>query len=616
MNTMRERETGTATMKTSDEKKESVQKKHHEIDDDSPKINYRGWKVMPFIIGNETFEKLGAIGTLTNLLVYLTTVFNLQNITAYNIINIFNGSTNFATLLGAFFSDTYFGRYNTVAFSIIISFLGLLFICLTAAIKNLHPPHCGKESSTCIGPTVGQMAFLISGLILLLIGAAGVRPCNLAFGADQFNPNTESGKKGINSFFNWYFFTFTFAQMVSLTLIVYIQSNVNWAIGLGIPAALMLFSSILFFMGTKMYVKVKPSGSPMTSIVQVIVVAIKKRSLKLPAAENPKHSLFYYLPPESMNFKLPYTYQFRLLDKAAIITPQDKINPDGSAADPWNLCSMQQVEEVKCLMRVLPIWFTSILYFLAIVQQHTILVFQALQSDRRIGHNNFKIPAASYYVFMMLTTTIWLPIYDRVAVPYVRRFTGREGGIIILQRMGIGIFLTILSMLVSGVVEQHRRNLAWSNPIGVQPRKGAISSMTGLMFIPQLILGGLAEAFTAVGQVELYYKNFPENMRSFAGSLLFCGMAGGSYLNTFLISVVHKTTSKSATGNWLPEDLNKGRLDFFYYMIAALETMNFGYFLLCSMWYKYKDTGSSSSSSNSIELNEAFNQSETSTSGV
>ncbi|XP_061358856.1 protein NRT1/ PTR FAMILY 2.9-like [Gastrolobium bilobum] len=603
MNTRGERETEKTTTMTTE--KEIAENNEKHVTDDDPKINYRGWKAMPFIIGNETFEKLGAIGTLANLLVYLTTVFNLKNITATNIVNVFSGSTNFATLLGAFFSDTYFGRYNTLGFCTVTSFLGLLVIQLTAAFKNLHPPHCGKESNTCKGPTLGQMAFLVAGFGLLLVGAAGVRPCNLAFGADQFNPNTDSGKKGINSFFNWYFFTFTFAQMVSLTFIVYVQSNVSWAVGLGIPAALMLISCVMFFMGTKIYVKVKPSGSPMTSIVQVIVVATKKRRLKLPA-QHSMISLFNYVPPKCVNSRLPHTYQFRILDKAAIMTPQDKINPDGSAADPWNLCSMQQVEEVKCLLRVLPVWFSAIFYNLSIVQQHTILVFQALQSDRRVGHSNFKIPGASYFVFLMLTMTLWLPIYDRIAVPFLRRLTGIDNGITILQRMGTGIFLSTLSMLVSGVVEEHRRNLALTKPIGVQPRKGAISSMSALWLIPQLALAGLAETFSAVGQVELYYKQFPENMRSIAGSLFFCGMAGSSYLSTFLISLVHQITAKSATGNWLPEDLNKGRLDLFYYMIAALEVMNLGYFLLCSRWYRYKETDSSSN----LELNELPKQSE------
>ncbi|XVF09159.1 hypothetical protein REPUB_Repub07fG0067600 [Reevesia pubescens] len=569
--------------------------------DDEPEINYRGWKAMPFIIGNETFEKLGAIGTLANLLIYLTTVFNLKSITAATMINVFNGTTNFGTLVGAFLCDTYFGRYKTLGFATCASFVGLLAIQLTAAIPELHPHHCAaKGNGECKGPTAGQLGFLLTGLGLMIVGAGGVRPCNLAFGVDQFNPKTESGKRGIDSFFNWYFFTFTFAQMISLTLIVYIQSNVSWAIGLGIPAILMLIACVVYFVGSKIYVKVKASGSPMTSVAQVIVVAIKKRKLK--SVEQPWLSLFKYVPPKSINSKLPYTDQFRFLDKAAIITPQDQINPDGSPADPWRLCSMQQVEEVKCLFRVLPIWASQIIYCVTLVQLHTYAVFQAVQSDRRLGNGNFKIPAATYVVFMMFSMTIFIPVYDRVIVPFLRRIRGKEGGITILQRVGIGIFLSVVCMLVSGMVEEHRRTIALTKPtLGVAPRKGAISSMSASWLIPQFILGGLTEAFASIGLVEFYYKQFPENMKSIAGSLFYCGLAGSSYVSSLLILIVHRTTNGAATGNWLPEDLNKGRLDYFYYMIVGLGVLNMGYFLLCSRWYKYK--GNSDTIELELEVN-------------
>ena len=66
---------------------------------------------------------MGTTGTSNNLLVYLTTVFNMKSITATNLVNVFNGTCNFATLLGAFLSDTYFGRYKTLGFASISSFL-------------------------------------------------------------------------------------------------------------------------------------------------------------------------------------------------------------------------------------------------------------------------------------------------------------------------------------------------------------------------------------------------------------------------------------------------------------------------------------------------------------
>lgn len=143
----------------------------------------------------------------------------------------------------------------------------------------------------------------------MVIGSGGIRPCNLAFGADQFNPNTESGKRGITSFFNWYLFAVVFAQMVSLTVVVYIQSDLSWPIGLAIPVIFMFISCVLFFSANKMYVKVKPDGSPFTSMARVLVVAVKKRRLKLP--EQPQLSLYSYTPPKSINLALPYSNKYR-----------------------------------------------------------------------------------------------------------------------------------------------------------------------------------------------------------------------------------------------------------------------------------------------------------------
>ncbi|KAJ4849528.1 hypothetical protein Tsubulata_048789 [Turnera subulata] len=556
---------------------------------DEPQINYRGIKAMPFIIGNETFEKLGTTGTLSNFLVYLTTVFHMKSITATTLINIFNGTTNFATLIGAFLCDTYFGRYRTLAFASVSSFLGMLVITLTAAVSKLHPSHCTGDpssSSTCPGTTPWQMTFLLAGLGLLVIGAGGIRPCNLAFGADQFNPVTESGKRGITSFFNWYYFTFTFAMMISLTIIVYVQSEISWAWGFGIPAFAMFLSCVLFFVGSKVYVKVKPEGSPLTGAIRVMVAAFKKRKLELP--EQPELQLFNHIPACSINSRLPHTNQFRFLDKAAILTPEDQIDSSGSAATPWRLCSIQQVEEAKCLVRVAPIWASVLLYYISTTQQSTYTVFQALQSNRDLGNTGFKIPAASYGIFNMLGLTFWIPIYDRIIVPFLERLTKKIGGITVLQKMGVGMVLGIVTMVLSGIVENQRRASALTHPIGTNSRGQAISSLPGLWLVPQLTLIGISEAFTVIAQIEFNYKQLPENMRSVAGSLLFVGFAVSSYLSSFLISIVHQVTKRGDGGNWLAEDLNMARLDYFYYLVAALGVVNLVYFIVCANWYKYK----------------------------
>jgi peptide/histidine transporter 3/4 len=378
-------------------------------------------------------------------------------------------------------------------------------------------------------------------------------------------------------------------MMVSLTVIVYVQANINWAIGLGIPTLLMFFSCAFFFVGSRIYVKVLPEGSPLTSVAQVLIAAAKKRKLKLP--EQPWLSLFNHVNSTTINAKLSYTDQFQFLNKASIITEKDQMREDGSAVNPWRICSTQQVEEVKCLVRVVPIWAAGIIYFVSLTQMGTYAIFQALQLDRRLGRSGFKIPAASYTVYNMLSLTIWIPIYDRIIVPFLRKRTKKEGGITILQKIGIGMFLAIITMLVAAIVETKRRHIALTRPtLGMEPRKGEISSMSGSWLVPQLAIAGLSEAFAVIGLVEFFYKQFPENMRSFGGSFLFCAFAMASYLSSFIISVVHKVTGDSKGGNWLAEDLNKAKLDNFYYMIAGLEVLNLGYFLVCSKWYQYKGT--------------------------
>lgn len=292
------------------------------------------------------------------------------------------------------------------------------------------------------------------------------------------------------------------------------------------------------------------------------------------------------------------------------MTPKDTFNPDGSTSDPWNLCSIQQVEEFKCVIKAGPIWIGVITYFMVMIQQMQYAVFQALQSNRRLFNTNIEIPAASYNIFTMLTIVIFVPIYDRLIVPQLRRITGKEGGISLLQRTGLGISLTVIVSLVSALVEEKRRNLAFTKPtLGYQPHRGEISSMSALWLIPQLCFAGLAESFTAIGLQEFYYRQFPENMRSVAGAFFFSGLAVSSYLNGLLVTIIHRTTKGAATGNWLPEDLNKGRLDYFHFLMTCIGIMNLGYFLLFSSWYRYKETNCSRDGGAMVEMEKKLDKS-------
>ncbi|WCJ21781.1 Major facilitator superfamily protein [Euphorbia peplus] len=531
-----------------------------------------GWRAMPYILGNETFERLATFGLLANFMVYLTREFKMEQAAAANIINIWSGLTNFAPLLGAFISDAYLGRFTTIAFASCAALLGMVTVTLTAWIPHLHPVKNEKATSA-------QLGVLLMGLGLLSTGTGGIRPCSIPFGVDQFDPTTEEGVKGINSFYNWYYTSFTVVILITLTVVVYIQDSISWVLGFGIPTGLMLCSIILFFFGTRIYVHVKAQGSIFSGLFQVFVAAYKKRGVKLP--DDIDSSIFYNPPMKDTTTqlsKLPLTNHYRFLNKGAVIEKND-INPDGSCANPWKLCSIQQVEEVKSLFKMGPVWASGIICFTAITQQGTFTVSQALKMNRHIG--SFQIPAGSVAVFSMITVGLWLPFYDRILVPSLRKITNHEGGITLLQRIGIGILFSILSMVVAGLVEKDRRVQAIANPG---------STMSVMWLVPQLVTMGFCEAFACIGHIELYNREFPDHMRSIANSLFFCSFAGANYLSSFIITIVHRVTRTPDHPDWLANDLNAGKLDYFYFLLAGLGVFNLFYFLFCSYHYHYKVT--------------------------
>lgn len=199
-----------------------------------------------------------------------------------------------------------------------------MVVTLTAWLPELHPPPCTPEQLTlnqCEKASNFHLGILVLGLCFLTIGSAGIRPCSIPFGVDQFDPTTVEGKKGIASFFNWYYTTFSVVLLLTLTVVVYIQDTISWKIGFGIPALCMLSSLIMFLVGTRIYVHAKPEGSVFSGIVQVLVAAYRKRHIKLPSEEKATDGVFYDPPLKGTGVlsKLPLTNQFRLNISITII---------------------------------------------------------------------------------------------------------------------------------------------------------------------------------------------------------------------------------------------------------------------------------------------------------
>ncbi|KAJ1258867.1 hypothetical protein BS78_10G108400 [Paspalum vaginatum] len=556
-----------------------------------------GLRTMPFIFANEVAEKLAVVGFSTNMLTYLTTQLHMPLAKAATTLTNFGGASAATPLIGAFLADACVGRFWTIAAASVVYQLGMALLTVSAALPQFRPPPCKPGgAAACQEAAPWQLGVLYASLLLNALGAGGYRPCIVAFGADQFDESRAAERARSWGFFNWYYFCNGASMLLAVTAVVYVQDNVGWGWGLGVPAACMGLSVGAFVAGYPMYRRLEPAGSPFTRLAQVVFAAAKKR--RLPAEDVGTARLYENDELDasiSMYGKLVHTDQLRFFDRAAVVTDGDLVTlTDANSGkpspapvpNPWRLSTVHRVEELKSVIRMGPIWAAGILVITGSSTQNTFSLQQATTMDRRLapGLSTFQIPAGSMTVFALLAMLVTLFVYDRALVPLARRVTGLNRGISFLHRMGIGFAISVLASLVAGFVERHRRDAAaaaGSTDAGTSP-------LSAYWLVPQYALHGVAEAFTSVGHLEFMYDQAPESMRSTATALFWLSISLGSYASTALVDAVHAWSAGPGGANWLPDNINHGRLDYFYWVVTLLQVMNLLYYAICAKRFTFK----------------------------
>ena len=198
----------------------------------------------------------------------------------------------------------------------------------------------------------------------------------------------------------------------------------------------------------------------------------------------------------------------------------------------------------------------------------------------------FHIPPASLSVFDVLSVMIWVLVYDRIIVPIVSKYTKRERGFTELQRMGIGLFISILAMEAAALVEIGWLNIA--KAYGLVHDKVTPIPMSICWQIPQYFLVGASEVFTFVGQLEFFYDQSPDAMRSLCSALSLLTIALGNYLSSLIVTVAMFTTTRGGKTGWIPDNLNEGHLDYYFWVLASLNLLNLLVYVSCANRYKYK----------------------------
>ncbi|XVE99660.1 hypothetical protein REPUB_Repub03eG0218800 [Reevesia pubescens] len=537
------------------------------------------WKASLFIITIEFSERLSYFGIAANLILYLTNVLHQDLKTAAKNVNYWTGVTTIMPLAGAFLADAYLGRFTMILLSSLIYLMGLSLLTVSEFIPILKPCNVGMCQKS---GKIHEVFFFVA-LYFISLRTGGHKPCLESFGADQFDDDHLEERKKKMSYFNWWNFALCCGHLLGVTVIVYVQDKVSWGVANLILTIVMAVTILTFYMGKIYYRYRLPEGSPLTHLIQVLVAAIKKRNLPYPS----NSSLLYEVPKLklSQGRLLCHTNRLRFLDKAAIVDQDTENISTEKTHNPWRLATVTKVEEMKLVLSMIPIWLTSLLFGVCVAQASTFFVKQAATMDRRIN-KNFDIPPASIYSLSAIGMMVTVTTYEKILVPFLRKVTGNERGINILQRIGIGMIFSILSMITAACVEMKRLKVVEKEII--QGGKKGPLSMSVFWLAPQYIIHGLGDGFALVGLQEYFYDQVPDSMRSLGIAFYLSVIGVGSFLSSFLIIIMDHITVKDGK-SWIGKDLNMSRLDNFYWMLAALIVLNLCAYVYLARRYTYKN---------------------------
>ncbi|KAL1538613.1 protein NRT1/ PTR FAMILY 5.8-like [Salvia divinorum] len=506
-------------------------------------------------------ERFAFKGVASNLVTYLTDVIEMKNSSAAKFVNSWVGFTSMLPLLVSMVADSYCDKYSTILASSVLYAAGLLALTSTAVTWPwAHSNKVHSISSLCLS------------LYLISVGQGGYNPSLQAFGAEQLeavyealpitDTDDQKGSDRKSWFFQWWYFGVCCGSLLGVSVMSYIQDTFGWGVGFAIPALAMIVSIAMFLCGARFYVQ-KQGRIGDVSVFEVAVRAVKAGVSKL-------------IRGGSGSLRNEYEVVELELEEKAGLCSQDQ--DTGSTRQQANDEPLQPLEAAKVVLRLLPVW-TMLLMFAVIFQQPaTFFTKQGMTMRRNIGQS-FKIPPAALQSSITVSIIILMPWYNKLFIPLVQSLRRSEKGISVMERMGIGMFLSVVAMVIAAVTERRR----------LQTCRGSCEEVALSIFwlLPQYILLGISDIFTVVGMQEYFYSEVPASMRTMGIALYTSVFGVGSFVSAILISVIERVTSgPGGRGSWFSDDMAQARLDKYYWFLAFWSAFSLLAFLVFCRFFK------------------------------
>jgi POT family proton-dependent oligopeptide transporter len=343
-----------------------------------------------YIVGNEACERFSYYGMMGILELYLKNRMAMGTDGATEILHLFGTAVYFLPLFGGWLADRWLGRYWTI---LSIS----LFYCL------------GHGTLALFGTS---RAGLFTGLALIAIGAGGIKPCVSAFVGDQIRPHQEHLLMKI---YGWFYWSINLGAAAAFFIIpwIYIKAGYSWAFG--VPGLAMGVATLIFYLGTKHYVR-------------------------QPITRSEKRMRFF-----------PVVWH--------ALTHQKERKPGEKFLDVALKCfSREEVEGARAVIGILIIFASAPMFWALFNQVNSTWVLQG-NNMRPFYFLNGETMQGSGAVLVM----IWVPILTFGVYPLLERLGWRPTA---LRRMSLGMLLGAVSFVLCGLIQARmdhgeKLNIVW-----------------------------------------------------------------------------------------------------------------------------------------------------------
>ncbi|ETV93186.1 hypothetical protein H310_12790 [Aphanomyces invadans] len=529
------------------------------------------WSVCGYVLLMELAERLSYYGINQGLKNFMQKKLGWSAVSANSLKSTWTSLVYMSPLMGAYIADEKWGRYRT------ITTFGVLYLVGDALLATAaHPSVLARHD-------VAECIFIVGLFVCIGFGTGAIKSNVITLGADQFNPNDASETQQKATFFSYFYWcinfgaTFAYGYLASLSVhgSSLIPADYGYFACFAICTCVMACALVSLRLGHARYIKLPPTSDAMSQLVRVLW----QRRFRNVAANRIVWGFLLFVLSFVFNVLAAITESGRVvLSLLAGLTSSVAIvfwvvygqrRIDGDDALRTDECPMHEkvaVDAVQKVVRILP--FASFTIVWGCVYDQIDANFQSItqQCDLRLTPTT-QVAGAMLGIFDPLAIIVLIPLLDSYVYPlYERTFRSPPSA---FGKTSAGLFLAAFLMFYVGLFEMYRRSSGQLHQNGAMLRdEGSGSPMNNLHWawnIPQYVGVALCECLINVTAYDIFYTQVPLHLKSTAQAI-----------NLFTVSMGSNVTSifTLAFGQFIPNDLNLGHLEYMFFAVGSLALLN------------------------------------------